>query len=291
MVANHATSANVFDISAERFAYDVIERSRRTTVAVDFWAPWCAPCRALAPLLEQLVAHYGGRLAVARVDTDAEPGIASQFGIRNIPDVRIFRDGRMVDGFVGVQPLPRLQALFDRYVERASEVPRNEARELLAAGHLDEAVASLRSLLEKDPANTAASVDLADALTRAGKLAEAEETLSRLPANASTGRDVDRVRARIQLTRDAADPGEAESLRVAAGREDTPLRDLYRLAAHDLVRGDAGRGLDLLLSLMKRDRRFEDGLAQRALLQAFALLGDDDERVGAYRRRMAALLY
>ena len=97
MNARTDSSAAIFDTTAARFVADVIERSRTVAVAVDFWAPWCAPCRALAPILEQLVGSYAGRLAIARVDTDAEPALAAQFGIRSIPDVRIFRDGRQVE--------------------------------------------------------------------------------------------------------------------------------------------------------------------------------------------------
>jgi len=304
MAESSATNPNVFDTTAATFVTDVLERSRTATVAVDFWAPWCGPCHALAPILEQLVAHYGGGLAVARVNTDEEPAIASQFGIRSIPDVRIVRDGRMVDGFVGVQPLARLRALFDRYVTprtgepprtseppRTGEPPREPARNLIDSGRLDEAVAALTATLAQEPTNAAALVDLAEAWARKEELAQAEETLARLPPAETGNRRAESVRARIQLTRDAPAPEEAARLAASAGSADAPLRDLYRLAAHELLRGDAARGLDLLLTLLKRDRRFEDGLAQRALRQAFALLGDDDERVGQYRRRMGALLY
>lgn len=291
MSAEPATTEHLFDTSAERFISDVIERSRRQAVAVDFWAPWCGPCRALAPLLEQLVKHYAGGLAVARVNTDAEPAIASQFGIRSIPDVRIFHGGRMVDGFVGVQPLSKLRALFDRYVTPADEDTRGDVHQLLAAGRIHEAIVQLRELLAQDTGNAAVSIDLADALVRAGNLDEAERLLEELPVNAKAGKEALAVRARLQFARDAAPAAEIETLRAVAERPDTPLRDLYRLAAHELLHGDGARGLDLLLILMRRARRFEDGLAQRALLQAFALLGDEDERVAQYRRRMAALLY
>jgi putative thioredoxin len=291
MNTTQAPAAGILDTTTARFAQDVLEPSRSVTVAVDFWAPWCGPCRALAPVLEQLVLHYGGRLRVARVNIDEEPAIAQQFGIRSIPDVRVFRDGRMVDGFVGAQPLARVQALFDKYVPRASEQERMRARDLLRSGDAEGAAALLRGVVESDTANTAARIDLADALARLGDIAAAESTLAALPANENANPAIAPVRARLHFQRDAPAQSEIERLRKAASREDASLRDLHRLAAHELLQGDAARGLELLLSIMQRDRKFEDDLGRRSLLEAFSLLGEDDERVKHYRRQLARLLY
>jgi putative thioredoxin len=281
----------IFDTSAAHFVADVIERSRTVAVAVDFWAPWCAPCRALAPILEQLVTSYAGRLAVARVNTDEEPALAAQFGIRSIPDVRIFRDGRQVDGFVGVQPLTRLKPLFDKHVPRASEGLREQAQERTAADDAAGAAALLRTLLADDPENVAARIDLAEALARNGEVDEAERLLDALPPNVATGNEAERVRARIHFVRQAASASEAEELRRSVSAESSELAAIHKLAAYELLHGDATRALDLLLGIMGRDRRFGDDLARRSLLQAFLLLGEADERVGEYRRRMTRLLY
>lgn len=292
MTAHHGPKDAIFDTSAARFATDVIERSRSVAVALDFWAPWCAPCRALAPLLEELVRTYAGRLCVARVNTDEEPALAAQFAIRSIPDVRIFREGRQVDGFVGVQPLPRLKALFDKHVPRASEGLREQAQARIKAGDAAGAVALLRTLLAEDPENAAAKIDLADALARSvGDAAEAERILDALPPNVAAGKEADAVRARIHFLRNAATSSEAEELRRRVQEEDAELAALMRLAAYELLHGDATRGLDLLLTIMRRDRRFEDDLGRRSLLHAFQLIGESDERIGRYRRKMTALLY
>lgn len=292
MSAHHGPKDAIFDTSAAHFATDVIERSRNVAVAVDFWAPWCAPCRALAPILEELVRTYAGRLCIARVNTDEEPALAAQCAIRSIPDVRIFREGRQVDGFVGVQPLPRLKALFDKHVPRASEGLREQAQARLKAGDATGAVALLRTLLAEDPENAAAKIDLADALARSvGDAAEAERILDALPPNVSASKEVGAVRARIHFLCNAATPSEAEELRRGVKEEDADLAALHRLAAYELLYGETTRGLDLLLTIMQRDRRFEDGLGRRSLLHAFQLLGESDERVGPYRRKMTALLY
>lgn len=281
----------IYDTDTARFVDEVIERSRANAVAVDFWAPWCGPCRALAPILEALVEHYGGRLAVARVNIDTEPALASQFGIRSIPDVRIFRNGKMVDGFVGVQPLARLLPIFDKHVARASEGLRTQAQERLRSGDVPGAVALLRQLLAEDPNNAAATVDLADALARLGEIGEAEKLLEELPANESGAREVAALTARLHFMRHAAGPEEVESLRAAASGDKASLDDMHRLAAYEILHGDTQRGLELLFSIMQRDRRFGDDLARRSLLQAFELLGENDERVVRIRRRMAALLH
>ena len=281
----------VFDTNAARFVTDVLERSRSAAVAVDFWAPWCAPCRALAPLLEELVRAYGGRLVVARVNTDEEPAIAAQFGIRSIPDVRIFRDERQVDGFVGVQPLPRLKVLFDKHVPRASEGLREQVHARLSAGDAAGAVTLLRELLAADPENAAARIDLADALARNGEVDEAARVLDALPPNVATTNEAERVRARLHFIRHAASESEAQELRRSVSPESTDLAAMHRLAAFELLHDDVTRALELLLVITSRDRRFQDDLGRRSLLHAFRLLGDADERVGEYRRRMTRLLY
>lgn len=291
MSASPGSADTTFDTSTARFAADVLERSRDAAVAVDFWAPWCAPCRALAPILEQLARDYGGRLVVARVNTDEEPALAAQFGIRSIPDVRVFRDGRQVDGFVGVQPLPRLKMLFDRHVPRASEGLRDQAQERLGAGDLAGAIALLRKLIGEDPENTAARIDLAEALARSSELDEAERILDALPPNVATGNEAERVRARLHFARHAASASEAQKLRSEVSEDSPDLDAIQRFAAYELLGGDVNRALDLLLAIMRRDRRFRDDLGRRSLLHAFRLLGEADERVGEYRRRMTRLLY
>ena len=283
--------AAIFDTNAARFTADVIERSSKVAVAVDFWAPWCAPCRALTPILDELVRTYAGRLIVARVNTDEEPAIAAQFGIRSIPDVRIFRDGRQVDGFVGVQPLPRLKALFDKHVPRPSEGLREQAQARLAADDAAGAAALLRKLLAEDPDNTAAKIDLADALARSGDADGAEKILDGLPPNVATSNAAEQVRSRVHFARHTASASEVEELRRKVSEKSADLAAIHKLAAYELLQGDATRGLDLLLEVFTRDRRFNEELARRSLLHAFRLLGETDERVGEYRRRMTRLLY
>ena len=291
MGAEAAPATMIFDTSTAGFAHDVLERSKGATVAVDFWAPWCTPCRALGPILEELVRQYAGRLLLARVNTDEEPALAAQFAIRSIPDVRIFKDGRMVDGFVGVQPIARLKPLFDKHVTRVSEGGREQARALVLNGELPAAITMLRKLIETDPENYAARIDLADALTRSGALDEAQSLLDALPPNVSSSKETDTVRARIQFMRHAAKGEEVAALqkKVAAGTAN--LDDLHRLAAFEILFGDPAPALELLLTIMRRDRKFHDDLGRRSLVYAFQLLGDADERVAQYRKRMTGLLY
>jgi putative thioredoxin len=291
MGTEHAATVGIFDTTTTGFASEVLERSKRATVAVDFWAPWCAPCRALTPILEELVRQYAGRLLLARVNTDDEPALAAQFAIRSIPDVRIFRDGRMVDGFVGVQPLTRLKPLFDKHVTRASEGGREQARALLLDGDAPGAIAMLRKLIATDPENAAAQLDLADALARTGALDEAQQLLDALPANLASGKEADAVRAHVHFLRHAAKSEEVAKLRDKVAANAADLEEMHRLAAFEMLFGESSSGLELLLAIMRRDRRFQDDLGRRSLVQAFQLLGDGDERVAQYRRRMTALLY
>jgi putative thioredoxin len=190
-----------------------------------------------------------------------------------------------------VQPLARLKPLFDKHVPRASEGLREQAQAKLSTGDAAGAAALLRKLLAEDPENTAARIDLADAVARDGDVDEADRLLDALPPNVATSIEAEQARARVHFTRHAASASEAQQLRASVTEDNADLAAIHKLASYELLHGDVARALELLLTVMQRDRRFQEDLGRRSLLHAFKLLGEADERVGEYRKRMTRLLY
>ena len=245
----------VIDVSEHDFEREVIERSHTTPVVVDFWAAWCGPCRMLGPILERAAEARGDRVVLAKLDTDANPGLARRFGIQGIPAVKAFRDGQVVDEFVGVQPPAQVERFFD------SLVP-SEADALVRAG--DEA--SLRRALELEPARTDAAVALAELLYRRG---EREEAL-RLVQNVAGNFRAEGLAARMRLEeQDALDLGEA-----------------FRA----LDAGDRERALELLADAIPSADGHRDDL-RRVVVAILDELGVEDPLARDARRRLAAALY
>jgi len=253
-----------FSATTATFASVVVQASATRPVLVDFWAPWCGPCRTLMPLLERIADDYGGRFALAKVNTDEEPQVASQFGIRSIPTVILFHGGRAVEQFVGVQPEAAIRTLLDRYLSPGGE-PDPEgpaALAALAAGQLDArdadaARATIERLAAQDPGHPALA-----ALRARADFAEAVAARPDFPA----------LRSALE-----ADPGDH------AAR--------HALAAHHALAGDYATALAEWLDLMRRDRGYGDDLARRSLIGAFAVLGEGHELVASCRRRMMSLLH
>lgn len=278
-------------VGRDTFEAEVLLPSAAMPVLVDFWADWCGPCKMLAPTLERLAAAYAGRARIVKVDTETERELAAHFGIRSLPTVRVFRHGRPVEDAIGVQPEAALRALIERHLDRPSDRVLAEAGGLLADDQPEQAVLLLEALLRDEPDHLRAQVLLIEALTRAGRTDEAEARLATLPVQALEAPQLAAVEARLHFAKLLREAPKEDALikRVAADPGD--LEAQHQLAAREIAAGRGQSALDRLLAAMQRDRRYGDDLPRRSLLHAFALLGDQEEMVHHYRRRMMALMH
>jgi putative thioredoxin len=284
-----ADSNFIIDITRENFA-QVMEASFKVPVLVDFWASWCQPCQVLMPVLAKLAEEYEGKFLLGKLNTEEQQEIAAQFGIRSIPNVKLFRDGQPVDEFLGALPEKAVREFLDRHVARESDASVQQAREQLAAGNADSAIALLNEAREADPDNPRVSLALAEAQAATGDVAAAEATLASLPVSEQDKPEAASLRSRLFFEGQLAGAPDAAELetRLAADPDDNESR--FQLALHKVVEQDYDAAMELLLELMKRDRGFGDDAGRNTLLKVFELLGDDP-RVGQFRRRMASLLH
>ncbi len=284
-------SEHVIEVSRRDFSPRVIERSREIPVLVDFWAPWCGPCRMVAPVLERIAADYAGKLVVAKVNTDEERELAQEYGIRSIPNLKLFRNGEIVEDILGAQPESELRALVERYVPRESDALREQAAAALARGDADAARALLERARETDPANARVAVDLARLHLSAGDLDAARAALDALaPSERETG-DAARIDALLEFAERAREAPDAAELARRLERDPDDHEARYHLAVRRVVDGDYAEALEQLLELLRRDRGFRDGIARTTMLRIFTLLGDDHELVPRYRARLFNILH
>jgi len=282
--------------TTQMFQRDVIEASREIPILVDFWAPWCGPCRALGPMLERLEQDGPGRFRLVKINSDENPELSAQFGVRSIPYVVAFVDGQPVDSFVGVLPESQLRAFIDRIAPNPSEIERRKAAALAEGGDRQGAIAALRASLALSPANDEARFDLAGLIldgsgaAKAETLAEVRELLDRAGALARQSARYRALQMRLESLEAAARlPSAAElAQRVATQPSDLQARaDLARLL---IARGELEPALDHLLEIASRDRSFGDDHGRKAMLAVFDLMADRPQVVGDYRRRLAAVL-
>jgi putative thioredoxin len=245
----------VIDVTEQDFQQQVIEKSKETPVVVDFWAEWCAPCRALTPILEKATAARDGDVILAKLDTDANQRIAQQYGIQGIPAVKAFKDGKVVDEFVGVQPPTKVEQFFDGLVP-------TEADGLVLAGDED----SLRRAIELDPARADAKIRLAILLRKRGDVDEALDVLK----NAEGDFTADGLAARMRLERD-----DVEQAQEAFGALDG---------------GDPKKAVDLLIEAVEHDVEHRDDL-RRVIVGILDAFGVDHPFARDARRRLAGALY
>ncbi len=271
-------------VNSANFVTDVIERSRNVLVLVDFWADWCAPCRALAPILDRIAVDYEGRVEIAKVNVDAEPDIARQLGIRSLPTVKLFHDANVVDEFMGAQSETMIRELLERHLQRLGRTTGSAGEDLSARR------ARLEAEVAANPEDNQRALALAEVLALDGDTAAAEALLDKLRVDAQTGDVAERIRALAHFgsARRDAPPVDALERRIAETPEDLDAR--HQLAARLIDDETYEPALEQLLEIMRRDRKFRDGLGRRALVAAFTIIGPGSALVARYRRRMSALL-
>ena len=284
----------VFDVAgAEQFEQLVVENSMHKPVLVDFWAQWCAPCKVLMPVLEKITASYQGELLLAKVDCDVEQDIVARLGVKSLPTVVLFKDGKPVDGFTGAQSEADIRTLLAKYIaepEQQADDPLLTAQELFDSGEFAQAEALLKELLSGADQQPAALVLFARCLTERGALTDAEAVLNSVTDDEHK-HAVAAVRAQLTFLRQAVELPDMADLKTRLGKDVNDDEALLQLSIQQLARQKYEPALDNLLQLFIRNRSFADGAAHKTLLQVFELLGTEHPLVTLYRRRLYQALY
>ena len=284
----------VSDTTTKTFVKDVIEESRKRPVLVDFWAPWCGPCKTLGPVLEKVVRAAKGKVKLVKMNIDEHPQISSQLGIQSIPTVFAFANGQPVDGFMGALPESQVSAFVERLtgkIEGAAADVLKFADQALAAGDASGAAELFAQVLAEEPENVRALSGLARAHLDAGNPAAARSTLSLIPKNKENDPAVAAVRAALDLAERAASVGDLVELekKLAANALDHQAR--FDLAVALNARGKREAALEHLLEIVRRSRSWNDDAARKQLVQFFEAWGPADDMTVDGRRRLSSLLF
>jgi putative thioredoxin len=281
----------IYDVDRETFNERVLQASLERAVVVDFWAAWCQPCRALGPVLEEVVTAAGGRAALARVNVDQEPELAAQYGVRGIPAVKVFRDAGVVTEFVGALPQGQVERILGAVIPKASDEAAAQALEALQAGRTDEAEKGYRAVLESEPRHAGALLGLALIALQKGDETQAAELARQVDPGTPEHEQAAAVLAQVafrEACRQSGGRGAADR-RVKADPKDLDAR--YDLAVCLAAHEDYAAALDEFLRILQADKRFRDGAAKDAMVRIFSIVGQRSDVADAYRSRLAQVLY
>ncbi len=288
-------AAIVKDATTATFLADVIEASRDVPVIVDFWAPWCGPCKQLTPTIEKLVRAQGGKVRLVKVNVDENQAVAAQLRVQSLPTVYAFRDGQPIDGFVGAQPESVVKTFIERLVsaETQSDVASvlETGNELLEAGDLQGAAEVFAAVLHEDRENAEALAGLAQCYLKSGDIERARQTLQLVAPDKRGSANVHSAEAAIALADKSNATGDVSALiqRIESNPKDHEAR--LNLALALASRGQKNEALEHLLELVRLDRKWNDEAARKQLVQFFDAWGAKDPLVAEGRRRLSSILF
>jgi putative thioredoxin len=282
------------DTTTKDFVRDVVEASRQVPVLVDFWAPWCGPCRQLTPVLEKAVRAAKGAVKLVKLNIDEHPQIPGQMGVQSIPAVFAFQDGKPIDGFMGALPESRVSDFIARLIGRESDDGTSEleaAEAALAAGDVNSAAQIFGEVLQKDAESAEAAAGLARCYIKLGDLARAEQTLALVPPAKADGPAAASARAALDLAKKGADAGDVAALRAKLDADPNDHQARFDLALALNAKGDREGALDALLAIVAKNRGWNDEAARKQLLQLFEAWGGADPVTVTGRQRLSSLLF
>ncbi len=282
------------DVNEAQFMTEVIDRSMTVPVVVDFWAPWCGPCKTLGPQLEAAVTAAKGKVAMAKVNVDENPGISGQLRIQSIPTVYAFWQGKPVDGFQGAISGSEVKAFVDKLAGLAGDGGLADAiqaaEDMLAEGAAADAAETFAAILEEEPDNAKAYGGLVRSHLAIGNLDQAEGLLNAAPEKIAKSQEVETARAQLDLARQAANAGPLDQLQAKVAADPADMQARFDLALAQHAAGQVEAAIDTLLDLMRRDRDWNEGAAKAQLLTIFEALKPNDPVVLKGRRKLASIL-
>ena len=287
LINNEQTESNssIVEVSMNNFMESVIEKSRQVPVLVDFWAPWCGPCKTLTPVLENLAAEYSGAFQLAKINIDQEQELAAQFSVRSVPTVFLVKGGAVADGFMGAQPKNVIQQLLTKHGIQANQKPSDPIDAMVSMGRIDQAIAALKK------ENTDASrLRLAQLYLRLQDFDKAQATLDEITEGKNKP-EFKSTAAALEFIRMAqnSEPEYELRKRIEINHRDWDAH--YKLAAINLTNGNPEVALQSLLQIVKQDRNYNDDAGRLGLIKAFDMLGQGHELVPKYRTLLALTLH
>lgn len=283
----------IFDATQENFDQMVRDNSHHVPVLVDFWAPWCGPCKQVMPMLEKLANDLAGRFILAKVNTEEQTELADAFQIRSIPTFKIFYQGEMVKELNGVQPASAFEQALQPYLKPdPSEDLRKQAQQAFAEGQYDQAIKLLGEAAQENPNNFRVHLDLAKMYFQSGNLEQAQALLNKLPDEAKESSEGKSLIMLFKFTQIIADFGSLEDIQARLQNNPEDGEALYALSAYLMLNNQPEQAMQALLKLFMTDKTYGDGLARKSLIELFDFLHDDaPDLVNAYRRKLQNLMF